>query len=316
MIAFFDSLVQRELEGWSSDSSGEEMVGPMMVDYVPGDRESRPTIEEEVEAESLSRVVITTPEQSSDDDDGEDPTARSPTARASIFEDFTRGAPSARERVVASSAGALSTGETSQPRTSGVSRRDKKTISELIASRRSDYLKLTNKVTERERMSKLNGKRRTMSSGRDEDADDEEEKGEKPKRILKARRKRKKVSHKRNVRSIDFVKAENSDSSSDSSDSSRKSSSSSSSSSTSSSSTSSSSSSSTSSSSLSAGSPKKTKLEDFAEKLLESMPTQSLSDAADNPETPGGSRFRSRPGNREKRNYRKKEQSDDDDSDK
>jgi len=64
MIAFFDSLIQRELEGWSSDSS-EGGIGPLVLEYLASDREPRATMEEEVAAEDLSRVVVSTPEPSS-----------------------------------------------------------------------------------------------------------------------------------------------------------------------------------------------------------------------------------------------------------
>merc|ERR1712168_701089 len=134
MIAFFDSLVQWELEGWSSDSSGDDLVGPMVAEYDPADRESRPTMEEEVRAESLSRVVVSTPEQSSDDED--------PNAPISPLDDDASEAPP-RE---------------STQRPSRNTQSERLTISELIARRRDDYLKFTNKVTEEERLSRQQGK--------------------------------------------------------------------------------------------------------------------------------------------------------------
>ena len=285
MIAFFDSLVQRELEGWSSDSSGEDMVGPMMAEYDPADRESRPTMEEEVRAESLSRVVVSTPEQSGDEDDSNAP--------ISPLNDEASDA-------------------IAQPtlRSSGNTQSDKKTISELIASRRGDYLKFTNKVAEKEKLARQRGKRvreRRVNKSRGID-DVDETNSDKKKSMMKTPRKRKKsISSATRIYDDDT----NSSSSSSSSSSSPTTSSSSS----SSSSSSNSSSSSPQRSKPSSSSPEKqleqekTKSKRFAE-ILESMPTESSKyDAED-----GDCSFRSKTVNRTKRNYRRKEESDEESS--
>ena len=292
MIAFFDSLVQRELEGWSSDSSGNEAAGPMIVEYDQGERESRATMEEEVEAESLSRVVVTTPEQSSDDEDRVAFVQRELESTVSADEPSTSHASSSRQQ--------------------------KKTISELIASRRSDYLKFSNKVTKDEKLARLKGKLvkdklvNAESCRPDEDADDEDDNGGSfTEKISSRSRKRRKPPSAKMRKSIPAKRplkedaARPSSSSSPSSTSSSSSSSSSSSGSSRSSSSSSSSSSSESSSSKSSGKNKKSKLKDLLGSLTSTPKEEDNAKSKD-------SEFRSRPSNRGQRNYRKKDKSDED----